>query len=334
MPVTIKDVAEAARVSIATVSHVLNETRYVSENTKKKVHNAIRELNYIPNVNAAGLRGNRTKRVGFLVPEIGSFFSVDIMGAVEQVLKQYDYQLILGCSHDNIEIEREQVNVFMYQQVDGMIIFPAPGNHSYLDRLQRRIPIVFIDREAEGCTRDLFIGDNEVATHDVVVELIREGHRRIGVINGIYDISSTNDRVKGYKRALAENGILFDPELIGVGVTGDGGVYRAMQHLIRNKGISAVIALTSSLSLECMMYLTEHDISVPEQVAVVSFGETDWAKISKPPLTTLRHPLFEMGMMASKCLLRRIEEESNTKGKKAPYETVRLPIELIRRQSF
>ena len=123
MAVTIKNVAAAAGVSTATVSHVFNATRFVAPETAERVREAAKQLGYIPSINASSLRSNRSKRIGLLVPSIASFFSVDILDAVEQVLVKNGYQLVLGCSHENLEREKEQVDIFNYQQIDGMLCF-------------------------------------------------------------------------------------------------------------------------------------------------------------------------------------------------------------------
>lgn len=143
MAVTIRDVAAAAGVSTATVSHVFNATRFVAPETAERVREAAKQLGYIPSINASSLRSNRSKRIGLLVPSIASFFSVDILDAVEQVLVKNGYQLVLGCSHENLEREKEQVDIFNYQQIDGMLMFPARRpqlSGQSAQRLSDRVP--------------------------------------------------------------------------------------------------------------------------------------------------------------------------------------------------
>ena len=333
MAVTIKDVAGAAQVSTATVSHVLNETRYVSEETRRKVYDAVRELGYVPNMNAAGLRNGKTKRIALLVPAIGSFFSIDILESVEQVFRKEGYQVIIGCSREDLRCERDQVDVFNYQQVDGMLMFPAPGDHSYLNQMPRKYPIVFIDRSAENCQRDLFIGDNEQAVYELVKQMIAAGHRSIGLINGVEGVSVMAERIRGYRRALEEADIPFDETLIRNGNSQSEGGYRAAEWFVQDGRVTAILSLTATMTLGCMKYLTLHKVPVPQRIAVVGFGETEWAEITQPPLTTLRHPLFEMGRRAAERLIMRIKE-AESGAKPEPYETVRMPIELVRRETF
>lgn len=336
MAVTIKDVAAAAGVSTATVSHVFNATRFVAPETAERVREAAKQLGYIPSINASSLRSNRSKRIGLLVPSIASFFSVDILDAVEQVLVKNGYQLVLGCSHENLEREKEQVDIFNYQQIDGMLMFPAPGDHSYLDSLPKDYPIVFLDRSADNCVRDAVMGNNEQAAYEIVCQMICEGHRCIGVVNGTEGVSALTERVEGYKRALRDNGIPFDPALVQNGASTSKGGYQATRQLLENRQISAILSLSPAMTVGCFHYLIEHKIPVPQQIAIVSFGDSEWAEITDPPLTTMRHPLFEMGQMAAQRLLMRLEEAAKAEQgqPKAPYETVRLPIGIVRRKTF
>lgn len=330
---TIKDVAVAAKVSTATVSHVLNETRYVSEEVRTRVLKAVSALGYVPNMNAVGLRNGKTRRIALLVPAMGSFFSIDIMESVERVFREEGYQLILGCSQEDLQCEKDQVDVFNYQQVDGMLMFPAPGDHSYLDALPRKYPIVFIDRAAENCQRDIFLGDNEHGVYEVVKKMIEAGHRHIGVINGISGLSVMIERLNGYRRALEEFGLPYDPELVRGGYSQCEGGYKATEWFLDDGRVTAIVSFTGTMTLGCMKYLTQHKIAIPDRIAVVGFGETEWAEISHPPLTTLGHPLYEMGHRAAERLIWRIKEAERNE-EVAPYETVRMPITLVRRETF
>lgn len=339
MAVTNRDVAVAAGVSTATVSHVFNGTRFVAEATKQRVLEAAKQLRYVPNVSASSLRSNKSKRIGLLVPSISSYFSVDILDAVEQVMKENGYQVVLGCSHDDLQREKQQVDSFNFQQVDGMLMFPAPGDHSYLNQMQRKYPIVFIDRGAESCERDMIVGNNEQATYELVCQMIREGHRKIGIINGKEKLSSLKERIAGYKRALEENGIPFEPQFIQEEECTIEGAYQATERLLEGGRVTIILPLSPILTIGCMRCLVKHGIEIPREIALVGYGDSEWAEVTNPPLTTMLHPLFEMGQMAARKLLQRLEESERLEhgeGEKtiAPYEIVRLPIRLIRRKSF
>lgn len=335
MSVTIKDVAVAAGVSTATVSHVFNETRYVADETKQRVLEAASGLGYVPNISASGLRNNRSKRIGLLVPAISSFFSVDILDAVEQVLARRGYQIVFGCSRENLKREKEQLDFFNYQQIDGLLMFPAPGDHSYLDEMPRKYPIVFIDRAADGCRRDVVLGDNRNATYAAVTQMIREGHRNIGIVNGTEGVSALRERVEGYQKALADNQIPFEAAFLQNGDSSARGGYEATDRLIHDGRVTAILSLSPTMTVGCFQCLLKHRIRIPEQIALLCFGDSDWAGITNPPLSVMRHPLFEMGQLAAQKLLERLDEASDREGRAAAeYETIRLPIELIRRESF
>ena len=333
MAVTIKDVAAAAGVSTATVSHVFNATRVVIPETAARVRAAAEKLGYVPSVNASSLRSNRSKRIGFLVPSIASFFSVDILDAVEQVLLQNGYQMVFGCSHERLEREKEQIDYFNYQQIDGLLMFPAPGDHHYLDELPREYPIVFLDRTADGCVRDTVTGEDYAATYRATAQMIEEGHTHIGVINGLAGISSLTERLRGYCQAMQDHGLPIDEAMIQNGGSTANGGYAATECLLKNEGITAILTLTRSMALGSMQYLNAHKIAIPQQIALLCFGDDEWSSVTNPPLSTMRHPMFEMGQTAAKILLERIAENAAGSSKK-PYETYRLPIELIRRESF
>ena len=274
-------------------------------------------------------------RIGLLVPEIASFFSVNILDGIENILKAKGYQVILGCSHENLDAEKEQVAIFNYQQIDGLIMFPAPGDHSYLNEMPRKYPIVFLDRSAENCERDLFVGENEKTSYELVNQMIRDGHRNIGVILGKEGVSAIVKRLDGYKRALEDNHIPFEPEFVQNGNSTSGGGYRAAERLLKQGKVTAILSLSPVMTIGCMDCLIQHEVKVPQEIALVSFGESEWAGITNPPLTTVTHPLLKMGELAAWKLLERLEEAENAKeGEHKPYEIVRLPMELIRRSSY
>ena len=335
MSVTIKDVATAAGVSTATVSHVFNETRFVSEGTKRRVQQMAARLGYVPNVNAAGLRGRRTKRIGLLVPAVSSFFSVDILDAVEPALLARGYQLMFGCTHEDIVREREQIEIFNYQRIDGLLMFPAPGDHSYLDQMPRQYPIVFLDREATGCRRDVVLGENYQATYDVISQMIREGHRCIGIVNGTEGVSCLQERIDGYKQALADHGIPFEPAFLQNGNSSFQGGYDATDRLIHDGRVTAIVALSPAMVVGCFRCLIKHSIRIPEQIALLSFGNSAWAGVTNPPLSVMRHPLLEIGQVAAQKLLERLDAcGGRAYTPPETYETIRLPIELVRRCTY
>ncbi|MGI6777884.1 MAG: LacI family DNA-binding transcriptional regulator [Acetivibrionales bacterium] len=240
MPITIRDVAKLSGVSTATVSHVINNTRFVSEETRSKVDAAIRQLGYVMNINAQGLRSNVSHRIGLLVPEISAYFPVDIIEPIENVLLKKGYQLVLGYTHDNIELERIQIQNFNYQQIDGLLMFPAIGDHSYLKDMKLNYPIVFLDRKAKNFEADCVMADDKKAAYDGISMLIEAGHQSIGIIIGNRGISTTQARYIGYENALRDHGILVDPALIKYGNSESQGGYDKTQELLNEGKMTAL----------------------------------------------------------------------------------------------
>mgnify|MGYP003278144742 CR=1 FL=1 len=328
MRTTIKDVARQANVSTATVSHVFNNTRYVSEEVAERVRKAAAELGYIQNNLAKGLRSSESKKIGLLVPNISNYFSVDIISDINEVFRENGYQVILGYSYEDITIEKEQMELFFQEQVDGVIMFPAPGNHSYLSGDKRRVPIVLIDRKAEGLNADCVMANNEDAVFNTVCQLIEAGHREIGILKGKSGISNTEDRILGYKRALEKYGVLINSDLICMGESDSQLAYAETERLLKKGNVTALMVCSSSMELGVMKCLMDYGIKVPDEVAVVGLGNGDWTQVTNPPMTVLEHPTDEMSHLAAELLLDRIRNGGTD------YKEYQLKMKLIRRKSF
>ncbi|MFW5996110.1 MAG: LacI family DNA-binding transcriptional regulator, partial [Halanaerobiaceae bacterium] len=200
-----KDVAERAGVSTATVSHVINETRFVAEETRNEVLKAMKELKYYPNSAARILRKKESKIIGLVVPDISNFFFTGLARKIETVIKKKGYNIILGNSDEKIENEVEQIKIMNSYLIDGLIMAPARGDQSYLDEdflADNNFPIVFIDRMPKGYHGDCVLVDNEHASYKAVNYLIQQGHRRIGIITGLPELTTTEERLIGYKKAF------------------------------------------------------------------------------------------------------------------------------------
>lgn len=328
MRATIRDVAKLAGVSTATVSHVFNKTRYVSDEVMEKVNNAAKELGYVSNSIAKSLRSSKSNCIGLLVPNISNYFSVDIIEPIEWILREQGYRLIIGYSHEDIECEKEQVEIFNSQQIDGMLMFPSPGDHSYLKNMNNRYPIVFLDRKAKGYDADCVMGNNEDATFEAISLLIENGHRSIGIINGIPGISTTEERMRGYVRALQAHNIAIDPALIKSGNSRFESGYEKTGELLGDGRMTALFVANNLMTIGAMQYLIKKKVRIPNEVALLGVGDSIWAEVTNPPLSVLRHPTIKMGEKAAEILIKRIKEGGND------YKDHRLLIELVRRNTF
>ncbi|QSS98789.1 LacI family DNA-binding transcriptional regulator [Pontibacillus sp. ALD_SL1] len=329
--VSIKDVAVSAGVSTATVSHVINETRYVAEETKQKVHEAMRTLRYSPNSIARSLRSHQSNVIGLVIPvkknDTSNFFFMSIAHGIESTLKKHGYQLILSNSNEELENEKNQIDMLNSQIVDGVILAPTVLDHNYLENEAYDFPIVFVDRKPEGYEGDCVLVDNFNGTYEAIKLLIDKGHDKIGYLSGPLGISTSEERYQGYKQALEDHGIEYKDDFVRFGEANyeNGQLYT--EELVDQESVSAIFIANNVMTIGAMITLQEKDIDIPNKLAVIGFDDYEWTKITKPPLTVIKQPAFELGEKAAEVLLEKIKKSTT------PSSEYRLPTELVIRGS-
>ncbi|PYG85767.1 LacI family transcriptional regulator [Ruminiclostridium sufflavum DSM 19573] len=327
MSASIKDVAIKSGVSVATVSHVINNTRFVSEATKNKILTAMEELKYVPNSMARSLRTNKTKTVALLIPDISNFFFTEVAEAIERVLSKKGYSLFLCNTGESIYIEKKQIMLMSSQLVSGIIIAPTSRDFDYRSMFTDvNYPIVFIDRKTYKSQADVVMVDGKTATYDAVSSLIEKGHRRIGYIAGRDGLSTTDERLSGYLEAIRENGLQIDEKLIKRGDSRHESGYQLTEELV-NTDATAIFVSNNLMAVGALKCLSNKNISIPESMAVIGFDDYNWSTITNPPLSTIKQPVAKLGAMAAELVLKRIE---NPEG---PYTEYNLPAEFIVRKS-
>ncbi|MNB95918.1 HTH-type transcriptional repressor PurR [compost metagenome] len=328
--VSIKDVALRANVSTATVSHVINGTRYVSNETRQKVHLAMNELNFRINSVARSLRSRKSYIIAFLAPilasETSNFYFMSVAAGVQSVLKERGYHLILSDSSDNFEIESKEIGMFDSQMIDGLVVAPASRDCDY-ERLFGDYPVVYIDRVPEHCERDSVLIDNKTATKEAIQKIIDKGHRKIAFLSGPLSVTTTIERYEGYSETLMSAGLKIDDSLICFGDVSFGSGYRSMGDLLKMNP-TAIFVTDNVMAMGAMTYLQDHSIRIPDQLAVVGFDDFQWTRVTQPPLTVIQQPSFQLGVKTAEVMLQRIED--GTLGK-VEY---RLDANLIVRQSL
>lgn len=311
MAATMKDVAKQACVSVATVSHVINGTRYVSDEVRSKVLKTMRELGYTVNTIARSLRNQKTNTVGLIVPDISNFFFSEIVQSVESVLRENNYKLVLVNTNENIDYEKEHIRVLKNQLIDGLIVAPATSatdGQSYLsEMIDENCPIVFIDRKPKGYVGDCILANNSEATYNSIDFLIKKGHEKIGIITGIPGLTTTDERLEGYRKALKDNGLGIDEALIKIGDSKVGSGYKLTKELLSVQGITAIFVANNLMTIGSIKYLIEKQINIPKDIAIIGFDDYEWASISNPPLTVVKQPAYEIGEKAAQVLLERIK---------------------------
>lgn len=310
MSVTINDVAEHAGVSPMTVSRVINGGQRVRADTRQRVEQAISELGYVPNALARGLSSQRAGTLALIVPDVANpFFTLIVRGA-ESVARRAGYRMILCNTDSDLEREHEYVQEMLAHRVEGLLIAPASDRSlRHIKQIERQqVPYVLIDRTIEGLECDLVLGDNLGGARRLVEHLAALGHRRIALLGGEAEISTTRDRQRGFRQGLADAGLPIDPALeIFSKYEISGGVLAARQMLDLPKLPTAVIAVNNMVAVGVLKTLVERGLDVPGDIALACFDDIEYASLMNPFLTVMAQPAETFGTLATQLLLERLD---------------------------
>lgn len=326
---TIKDVATHASVSVATVSAVMNENKYVSPELAQRVRESIAALSYKRNSFARGLKMQTSYSIGLIVPDITNPFFTNIARGIEDVANAQNYSLILGNTDEDPEKEKKYLRLLESKQADGLIIAVTARSHEYLQSLPLQdLALVSIDRSLFDLGIDTVMVDNIAGSRTAVEHLIRLGHRRIGFVTGLRGIAPTEERLLGYTEALEKRGIAVDPALIAMAYARvDGGERGAMQLLALEDRPTALFMMDGTMVIGALQAIAKCGLRCPEDIAIACFDDFTWAPVMRPRLTVVNQPTYEIGQQAADLLFKRLQDR-----KRAPRE-IRLPTQLIVRES-
>ncbi len=308
---TMKDVARLADVSITTVSHVINGTRYVSPELTERVNTAIEELSYHPDPIAQGLSKGKSQMIALMVSDISNPFFPHIARGVEDYTREKEFNLILSNTDENSQQERQNISLLKSKRVDGFIISPTDEGHEELrELLYEKIPLVIIDRKMEDLEIDQVYSDNRDGGYQATQHLVDRGHKDIGIILEYSGISSFNERLEGYKKALADNGIKVRQDLIRqAGMEVEGAYETARTLLNENPEVSAIFSTNDLMTEGILLYFKEVGVRCPEEVALVGFDDPNWAASFNPAITAVAQQPYEMGYQAAKLLFEQLRGE-------------------------
>jgi LacI family transcriptional regulator len=326
---TIREVAESAGVSYATVSHVINNTRLVSPETRERVLAAMDALNYRPNALARSLRQGKTNTIGLVLPDSANPFFAEISRGIEDEAFKKGYSVFLCNTELDTQRELFYVDVLSKKQVDGIIFVAAGDQPDSLDYLlRRRMPVVMIDRNVPNVEADAVLTDHQLGGYLATRHLLQLGHTRIACIAGPSSITPSAERIIGYRKALAEASIPYEEKLI---IRGD---YHAQTGMDITNSIlkmdsppTAIFAMNDLMALGALRAAAEAGCSVPQDLAVVGYDDLEIARFTNPPLTTIAQPKKEIGTQAVNLLVDRMSQRSR------PPSRLVLPPELIVRRS-
>lgn len=328
---SIRDVAREAGVSTATVSHVINNTRFVSPATRLLVVEAIEKLGYLPSSSARSLASNRSRIVGVIFSELINPFYASVYKGLEDTLSAAGFDIILANTGERPERQETALETLFARNVDGLILAPTGNPSKMLDKLiEDRTPVVTFDRRVPEYDLPYVGINNEAAAYEAVCHLIKDGHRRIGLISGLEKIHNSVERRNGYIRALQEHDLDVDPCLIYHGDSQQRSGFEGARGLLSCSNTPTALFVTNNLmTLGALHALREMGLRCPEDVGLVGFDDHDWADIFTPPITTVRQPTYELGRTAAQLLVQSIEERAEGN---LPRESI-LPTSLIVRGS-
>ncbi|MBV7508417.1 LacI family transcriptional regulator [Bacillus sp. sid0103] len=326
--VRIADVAKMANVSTATVSRVISNAGTVKKETAEKVLEAIKELNYQPNMLARQLRRSETKTILVVVPDITNTFFSAVLRGIESVAIENGYQVLLGDARNDVESETSFLTILGQKKADGLILLTARTDQKILEDLSQDYPVVLACEYYEGSKLPTVSIDNVSSARKATEYLISLNHKRIGHISGPLNIVVGRDRCRGFYQAMAQHGLSVDPSLVQEGeFSFESGFNLMMKFLSLENPPTALFAGNDEMAMGAIKAAKSKGLRVPEDLSVVGFDDIQFASIFEPALTTVAQPTFDMGQKAMRLLLKLIKDEEIEK------DQFILPDKLIVRES-
>lgn len=325
---TIIDVAVEAKVSKATVSRVLNNNEEVSEEMRSRVLRAMRKLNFQPNAQARSLSLKRSNLVGAIIPEIRRPFYGEIIDGVEETLANAGYHLVICSTHNRPGNEVNSARLLRERRADGLLVV-TPREYDpnvWHDLLAENFPLMMIDGGVSADVSSVVV-DNYEGSLAATRHLVGLGHRRIGILTGL-NTPECRERLRGYREALDEAGISFDPALLVSGDYLEASGATAMERLLELSGRpTAVFATSDLMAIGALQTLRRHGLSVPGDISLAGFDDIEPARWLSPSLTTVKQPLRQMGEIGARKLLKILS------GEEPEVTRIVLRCELVVRES-
>lgn len=310
MKVTISDVARLAGVSTATVSHTINNTRYVSNETKEKVYQAIAELGYTPDASARSFRTGKKKTIGFIVPDISNKFFGTMIESVENYLSAHGYHLIIANTKEDSGREETNIRLLTAGLVDGLLVASTMEDFDRFDELiPAGFPVVLVDRTFEAKKYSSICVSNFQPIYRSVCRLAGKGAKRVGIIGGLPRLSSTKERISAYQQAVADCGLAQEEALIRYGDSMENSAQACLDELLE-QDCDAIIVCQGLMASETIFYLQEKGIRLSQDIDLVSFVDYDsnFYQLYSDQMDCIIQPVEELGRAAGEQILKRIEK--------------------------
>jgi LacI family transcriptional regulator len=328
---TIEMVAEAAGVSPSTVSRILNGTAKVSEDKRAAVNRAIERLNFVPNPAARLLAMGRSMTIGVVAQSIDSPFYGEGLRGIEDVLSASEFAVLFTSGHWNPRTEQRCVAQLLSRRVDGMIFLTTSLPAAALREVATEVPVVVTGRRVKGERLVCLEFDNEGGARLATEHLITLGHRRIAFIAGLAGHNDAEQRLRGYRMALEEAGLSFDPQLVKDGEYRESGGEAATYALLDSKRpFSAILAANDQSAYGAMLALFRRGLRIPQDISVVGFDDLLQSAYCVPPLTSVHQAIYETGQAAARAIVDLIGQQKPTLRLPAPSLSVRESTRLLR----
>ena len=307
---TIKQIAERAGVSTATVSYAINNSPGVSPEVRERVLRIAREMRYHPNAVARGLRTKKSGIVGMIVPDITNPFFPGLVRGAEDVLREAGHTLIVGNSDGDVLKEEEYYRTFRARQTEGLLITASISSRApeyLLHHDLNAVPVVFVDRYYRDVRADTVSADNLDGSFEAVRHLLDMGHRHIAIITGPLQLVNARLRLEGYKRALTLNRLPIEDVLIREGrYDANSGFEQTKALLDLSHRPTAVFVSNAPMTFGCLRALREYGVQCPDEFALISFDDAEWFEISRPSVSGVAQNAYQLGAAAGKILAKRI----------------------------
>ncbi|KPJ87632.1 MAG: hypothetical protein AMS17_08010 [Spirochaetes bacterium DG_61] len=327
---TISDVAKKAGVSEATVSRVLNNTAIVNKETRKRVLNAINELNYTPSFLAKGMRRKKTNTFGIVIPDFRNLYYSELLKAIEDEARVHEYIAIICTGEMNAERERAYIDYLLGRQVEGLMLccyVNIMENKSFIQKVAQRVPIIVMDQPSGNLPVSAAYADGYKGFKVLLSYLIKKGHRDIGMIRSLHRYPCSESRFIGYVDTLKENGISVDPNLIEESEFTAASGYDAAKKLLAKSKPTAIVGVNDLIASGALKYVREKGFSVPDDIAIAGFDNIALSSLVSPQLTTMNISVEEIAYEAINQLIKKIRNP------RARNRDIVIETELIIRQS-
>lgn len=328
--VTVRDVAALAGVSRTTTARVMGGYGYVSASARTRVLAAAEHLKYVPNEVARALSSGETGTIGLVVGDIGNPFFAAVTKGISAVIEPAGLVLLLACSDERPAVERQAVQTLRGRRVDGLIVASCvrSGAAHLTKTVQGGTPLVLLDRLVRGVMADSVVVDNVGGARTAVRHLLDYGHRRVGLVGDLPQLSSSRERIEGYRKALAEAGIPQDPALVDTHAVNSKDAYQSTIRLCNRPDRPTALFTTSNLmTLGAMRALRDLPLRVPDDISLVGFDDLEWTTLVDPPVTVVEQPTSKVGEEVGHRIINRLGDHDSR-----PVHT-KLPARLIDRGS-